>query len=655
MTLNIEQALAIDKLKNWLSSSHPWFLLEGVAGTGKALPNSEEVLTPDGWRLMGELKKGDKVIGSDGTPINIIGVYPQGKKDIYTIKFGDNSEVRCTLDHLWTVTTNKGVKKTLSLKDILKTYLTNNNKNPYQYKVEAFEGVKYGQNFPDAYEIGRLYHAEGCLLYEKSWMRWDYLSRLNLLRGILDENRRCYPDVKFTRERQSFTSVNKEVTYTVKNLIRNLGGRCSEPVNDGDFQERLDYRMPVYPYRDNKDWEEPLYTMGCKIINITKEAYQEDATCIRVDSHDRLFVTCNYKLTHNTYVVQQFLKLNPRLSTIVTAPTGEALNVIAEDLTGFPASTIHKLLGFRPTATETERQILIRQGESKEYSPPAKSLHYKLVIVEEAFYVPGIIMRNIITQYPHIKWLFLGDASQLPPVEESKSHLTEMKTHILHKHSLVQNMRTNCPIQKSLCEDVRDNYWGVDFSKYTTSKMKAISQMCQMIKDGQNPLFLAYHHRVVDQIGQIIREEVYDKLSSEPYGAGEVVRLKKVWDNEGMEIIRNNEKCTVLSNDRKTVVLKRTSGEVVYLDWDTDNLVEKAKTDALAAIESKEKWKCWSRYHKLNGMFPVLSSPISLTAHSSQGQTCDTVFLDLQDLKKCQTKELIYVAVSRSRSLPVCY
>ena len=74
-------------------------------GVGKSLPNSEPVLTPKGWVKMGDIKIGDKIIGSDGNQQYVIGVYPQGVRTIYKVEFTDNTFVNCDEEHLWSVNT----------------------------------------------------------------------------------------------------------------------------------------------------------------------------------------------------------------------------------------------------------------------------------------------------------------------------------------------------------------------------------------------------------------------------------------------------------------------------------------------------------------------------------------------------------------------
>ena len=72
---------------------------------GRAQPLSTEVLTPSGFRPIGELAVGDLVIGSDGNPTEVVGVYPQGFKEIYRVHTQDGSSTLASGDHLWAVYT----------------------------------------------------------------------------------------------------------------------------------------------------------------------------------------------------------------------------------------------------------------------------------------------------------------------------------------------------------------------------------------------------------------------------------------------------------------------------------------------------------------------------------------------------------------------
>jgi phosphate starvation-inducible protein PhoH and related proteins len=72
---------------------------------GRAQPTGTPVLTPDGFRPIGDLRVGDLVTGSDGTPTPVLGVYPQGRKPIYRVTAQDGASTLACAEHLWSVTT----------------------------------------------------------------------------------------------------------------------------------------------------------------------------------------------------------------------------------------------------------------------------------------------------------------------------------------------------------------------------------------------------------------------------------------------------------------------------------------------------------------------------------------------------------------------
>ncbi|MQA61763.1 MAG: phosphate starvation-inducible protein PhoH [Actinophytocola sp.] len=72
---------------------------------GRSQPRFSKVLTPEGWCPIGDLQVGDLVIGSNGEPTPVLGVYPQGERDIYRVTAQDGSGTLCCGEHLWTVRT----------------------------------------------------------------------------------------------------------------------------------------------------------------------------------------------------------------------------------------------------------------------------------------------------------------------------------------------------------------------------------------------------------------------------------------------------------------------------------------------------------------------------------------------------------------------
>ncbi|RBO88344.1 phosphate starvation-inducible PhoH-like protein [Nocardia puris] len=72
---------------------------------GRAQPLHTKVLTPAGFRPIGEIEVGDFVIGSDGSATEVLGVYPQGFKEIYRVHTQDGASTLASGDHLWSVYT----------------------------------------------------------------------------------------------------------------------------------------------------------------------------------------------------------------------------------------------------------------------------------------------------------------------------------------------------------------------------------------------------------------------------------------------------------------------------------------------------------------------------------------------------------------------
>ena len=92
---------ANEKQKLFYMSRTTYTAYGGAKGGGKALANGTPVCTPRGWTVVEELAVGDLVIGSDGKPVRVLGVYPQGVKRVYDITFRDGAVIKVSGDHLW--------------------------------------------------------------------------------------------------------------------------------------------------------------------------------------------------------------------------------------------------------------------------------------------------------------------------------------------------------------------------------------------------------------------------------------------------------------------------------------------------------------------------------------------------------------------------
>ena len=126
-------------------------ILADDMGLGKAEAIDNQLFTPNGRQKIGTLKINDFVIGVNGLPTRINGIYPQGIQDLYRITFNDGYSVVVCGEHLFTVSSNNSGKNsknrvnrniTLSVKQMLDKNLILeqngigwNNKKPYKFKT----------------------------------------------------------------------------------------------------------------------------------------------------------------------------------------------------------------------------------------------------------------------------------------------------------------------------------------------------------------------------------------------------------------------------------------------------------------------------------------------------------------------------------------
>jgi phosphate starvation-inducible PhoH-like protein len=87
---------------------------------GRAQPLDRQVLTPDGFRPIGGLRVGDLVIGSNGLPTPVLGVYPQGRREVFRVRAQDGASTLCCGEHLWAVATRDDRRRGKPLR-VLKT------------------------------------------------------------------------------------------------------------------------------------------------------------------------------------------------------------------------------------------------------------------------------------------------------------------------------------------------------------------------------------------------------------------------------------------------------------------------------------------------------------------------------------------------------
>jgi phosphate starvation-inducible protein PhoH and related proteins len=134
---------------------------------GRAQPLNSHILTHAGWREIGALKVGDCAIGSDGRPTPVLGVYPQGEKEIFRVTATDGASTLCCAEHLWSVKTPEDTRRGKSGRILQTRDMMDRLRRAHQHRYEL-PMLSGAVRFPesevpvDPYVLGLLL-GDGCL------------------------------------------------------------------------------------------------------------------------------------------------------------------------------------------------------------------------------------------------------------------------------------------------------------------------------------------------------------------------------------------------------------------------------------------------------------------------------------------------------------
>lgn len=321
-----------------------FYLKSAGSGAGKALPNSTVIPTPAGKRQVKDIKVGDYLFDAFGRPTKVLGVYPQGEKEVWEIEFKDGRKAHCCKDHLWSYCTGdqsiksrKERKFSTSTLEQLANLLDSHHEKSYKVMVPMQYAVEYPEKefYSSPYSMGvfladkslryQLYHERLAILHNYPELRQakdkfipeDYLfgsveQRFELLNGLLDISgnvrKKGQISVCIIGEKLKDNVIDLcqslglkvhvlDSHYKDANVCYNLGitGRPEDKIKLFKLKKKKDIILQWY--NNNKQKESNNYL---SVINIKPCDYKEEMTCFYVDNDEHLFLTEEYIVTHNT-------------------------------------------------------------------------------------------------------------------------------------------------------------------------------------------------------------------------------------------------------------------------------------------------------------------------------------------------------------------
>lgn len=327
----------------------------------KGLAVDTPLPTPTGWTTIADVMVGEQVIARDGTPCTVIGKSEVRHRKCYRITFDDTTTIVADDEHLWA--TDHGVVSTEFIYQHKREAETNHVRMPMAYpilpdtpaadlpidpyvlglwladgkhssgeicKPDTFVWEKVVQA---GYEVGtdaasvragkattrtvlglRTKLREASLLCNKHiparYMRASVMQRLELLRGLMDGD----GNANSTRSQAVFTTVDKQLSDSVYELVVSLGHRVNQSVTT---QRGFGRTVTAYPlaWRPNPGMNPFSLPRKANIVSTFTESTVQrrrlvskieeipsvPTQCIAVDSADNTYLcTRSMAVTHNT-------------------------------------------------------------------------------------------------------------------------------------------------------------------------------------------------------------------------------------------------------------------------------------------------------------------------------------------------------------------
>lgn len=407
--------------------------------------------------------------------------------------------------------------------------------------------------------------------------------------------------------------------------------------------------MTKYPPRQNDIYPSEIYAFE-QANDIEFDEKQRSAIEIAVNKG--LLILTGGPGTGKTTTVKGIINLmkNRKLKVALTAPTGRAAQRM-EELTGFEASTIHRLLE-------------VEYKEDSEYPSFVHNmrnpLDYDAVIVDELSMVDVTVFSALLDALPlHCRLIMVGDKDQLPPVGAGNVLRDLIESNVIDvivldkvfRQAMQSRIVTNAHRVVKGEMPVFDNSPDSDFFLLKENvKFNAPRKILDLVTvripnsygfDPMKNVQVLCPSRMGEAGTQNINAILQAKLNP-PAKEKREIRYKGYILREGdrvMQIKNNYDVPWFKASENGTGVFNGDIGFLTKID--TANNIINVKYDDKEAMYSVESVK-------------ELELAYAMTVHKSQGSEFDAVVMPvIATPKKLAYRNLFYTALTRAKKLLV--
>ena len=407
-----------------------------------------------------------------------------------------------------------------------------------------------------------------------------------------------------------------------------------------------------------------LQTAPAFPLTADQQSAQEAFYRFLVDPVETVFVLQGYSGCGKSTLVRMLLDalpdymktarlINPNLrdyAVELTATTNKAAENLGQ-ITGQGARTIHSFLGLRV-------QTDYRTGSSTLIARNADQEEDFLLFIDEASYIDKELLGYIFKKTKNCKIVFIGDPAQLTPVKSTGTPVFDANFSGAALTEVVRQAKGN-PIV-DLSTQFRNTVNSGEFFKFTPDGHHvkyltradfntAIEQ--EFTRPGwryQDSKILAWTNKCVIGFNQFVRNHVL----GDPNFAVDDYAVCNSFLSVGKKSIKTDQlvQITQISVETERLGVK---GHIFHLDHEMAAFMPNTLESKNLRIKQAKAAGELSIVAEIEQNWVDLRAAYACTINKAQGSTFDRVFIDLDDISRCnsgdQIARMLYVGVSRAR------
>ena len=426
-----------------------------------------------------------------------------------------------------------------------------------------------------------------------------------------------------------------------------------------ELAEDNDFEYNNIPQIDDKQLTE--FKPNLKNLNVCQtEAYKDILDWSKDVESGHILV--GYAGSGKTYLLRL---IAPMLKgAVLCAPTNKAVKELKKLNTGLECCTIYSLLGLKMEQYEDT----IKLSELKDAPLP----DYDYVVLDECGMTNSELFKHIKKAMRNgIKFLFVGDPKQLPPVGESKSQIwgsfpySVLDTVMRHDNQILE-LATHVRESKIRDLDLKSNHsknegvWYLSRSAFE----RRIQKYARSGAFSENTKAIAWRNKTVDYMNNLVRYELYgEQIYSQKFFKGDKIVFTSPYKIDEQTSLFTDDEAEVLKIGiakhrdydlqcyHLTILIEKREYIIRVLHETAQSDFDRMLNDFAYDARQPKCGHLWQKFWQLRNSFGSVKYSYALTAHRGQGSTYENVFVDTFDIltnpNKNEAKKCLYVGVTR--------